>query len=319
MNERQIALAELDELADRAAPLDALLVDAALGPMRQLAPTSSTVRFAAGLARHPVATGRRLGGLAAELARVGVGTSTHRPVHARSPVRRPGVVAEPAAAPGRAGATWPPVGPPSELVDDAELGWRDDRRVRFLVDNLIEALSPSNVPLAEPGVGEGGHGHRRREPGARRPATCLRDMAAPPRVPQMVDASPFEVGRNIAARPGAVVLRTELLELIQYRPQTEHVREVPLLIAPPTINKYYALDLAPGRSLVEHLVRSGQQVFVISWRNPDARHADWGFDTYVQAVLGRPRRGERDLRHRPGGAVRLLLGRHPVDAGRRRT
>jgi polyhydroxyalkanoate synthase subunit PhaC len=55
---------------------------------------------------------------------------------------------------------------------------------------------------------------------------------------------------------------------------------------PPTINKYYALDLAPGRSLVEYLVRGGQQVFVISWRNPDARHADWGLDTYVQAVLG---------------------------------
>ena len=72
---------------------------------------------------------------------------------------------------------------------------------------------------------------------------------------------------------------------IQYRPQTERVREVPLLIVPPTINKYYAIDLAPGRSLVEYLVQNGQQVFVISWRNPDARHAGWGMSTYVQAVL----------------------------------
>lgn len=70
---------ELEELADRAAPLDLLLVDAALGPMRRLAPNSSTVRFATRLARHPVATGRRLGSLAAELARVGVGTSTLAP------------------------------------------------------------------------------------------------------------------------------------------------------------------------------------------------------------------------------------------------
>ena len=63
------------------------------------------------------------------------------------------------------------------------------------------------------------------------------------------------------------------------------MREIPLLLVPPMINKFYAIDLAPGRSLVEHLVASGQQVFVISWRNPDARHAAWGLDTYVRAVL----------------------------------
>jgi polyhydroxyalkanoate synthase len=100
-----------------------------------------------------------------------------------------------------------------------------------------------------------------------------------------VDRSAFEVGRNIAVTPGAVVLRTEVFELIQYAPQTQQVREVPLLVVPPTINKYYALDLAPGRSLIEFLVREGQQVFVMSWRNPDARHASWNFDTYVRAIL----------------------------------
>jgi polyhydroxyalkanoate synthase len=76
-----------------------------------------------------------------------------------------------------------------------------------------------------------------------------------------------------------------VFELIQYAPQTPTVRQVPLLLVPPTINKFYVLDLAPGRSLVEYLVRRGQQVFVMSWRNPDARHADWGLDTYTQAVL----------------------------------
>jgi polyhydroxyalkanoate synthase len=111
------------------------------------------------------------------------------------------------------------------------------------------------------------------------------DLATAPRVPEMVDTSAFEVGRNIAVTPGAVVWRSEVLELIQYRPQTAQVRKIPLLLVPPTINKYYALDLAPGRSLVEHLVQGGQQVFVISWRNPDARHGDWGLGTYVQAVL----------------------------------
>jgi class II poly(R)-hydroxyalkanoic acid synthase len=101
----------------------------------------------------------------------------------------------------------------------------------------------------------------------------------------MVEPDAFEVGVDLAMTPGEVVLRTDVFELIQYRPQTPKVRRVPLLIVPPTINKYYVIDLAEERSLVEHLVRSGQQVFVISWRNPDARHADWGLDTYGQAVL----------------------------------
>jgi polyhydroxyalkanoate synthase len=283
VSERQIAVAELDELADRAAPLDALLVDAALGPMRQLAPTSSTVRFAAGLARHPVATGRRLGSLAAELARVGVGTSTIAPSTRDRRFADPGWSQNPLlhrVVQGYLAASRTA----SALVDDAGLDWRDDRRVRFLVDNLIEALSPSNVPLVNPesakaAVDTAGGSL------ARGGVNLLRDMAAPPRIPQLVDASPFEVGRTVAVTRGAVVLRTEVLELIQYRPQTERVRETPLLITPPTINKYYALDLAPGRSLIEYLVRGGQQVFVISWRNPDARHAGWGLDTYVQAVL----------------------------------
>jgi polyhydroxyalkanoate synthase len=85
--------------------------------------------------------------------------------------------------------------------------------------------------------------------------------------------------------PGAVVLRTDMFELIQYSPRTAKVHAVPLLIVPPTINKYYVIDLAARRSLVEHLVASGQHVFCISWRNPDVRHADWGLDSYGAAVL----------------------------------
>jgi polyhydroxyalkanoate synthase len=93
------------------------------------------------------------------------------------------------------------------------------------------------------------------------------------------------VGEDLAATPGAVVFRTEVFELIQYTPTTETVRAVPLLMVPPTLNKFYIADLAPGRSIVEHYVGSGQQVFMMSWRNPDERHADWGLDTYGQAIL----------------------------------
>jgi polyhydroxyalkanoate synthase len=275
--------AQSDELADQAAPLDALLVDAALGPMRRLAPNASTARFAVRLARRPDTTGRRLGSLTAELARVVAGTSTLAaskrdrrfadPAWTQNPLLRRAVQGYLAV--GRTA---------DQLVGDAALDWRDDRRVRFLTENLVEALSPSNVPLVNPASAKAAidtAGVNLIRGGL----TLLRDMLAPPRIPQMVDPAPFDVGRTVAVTPGAVVLRTEVLELIQYRPQTPRVREIPLLVVPPTINKYYALDLGPGRSLVEYLVRGGQQVFVISWRNPDARHAAWGLDTYVQSVL----------------------------------
>jgi polyhydroxyalkanoate synthase len=272
------------QLADEAAPLDALLVDAALGPLRRFAPDASTVRFAASLARQPLTVGRRARSLAAEFGRIAVGTSVVAPpkrdrrfadpAWTENPLLRRVVQAYLAAE--RTG---------DELVADAALDGRDDKRVRFLADNMAEALSPSNVPLVNPAsakaaIDSGGLSF------ARGGISLLRDLVAPPRVPEMVDTSQFEVGRNIAVTPGAAVLRTDVLELIQYRPQTDEVREVPLLVVPPTINKYYAMDLAPGRSLVEYLVRGGQQVFMISWRNPDARHAGWGLDTYVEEVLG---------------------------------
>jgi len=272
-----------EQLADEAAPLDALLVDAALGPLLRLAPNASTVKLAVGLARRPISTTRRLGGLAAELARIGVGTSV------LAPSKRDRRFADPAWTENvllrrlvqaylAAGMT------ADQLVGDAALDWQDDKRVRFLLENLDDALSPSNVPLVNPAsakaaIDTAGLNFMRGG------TNLLRDLSAKPRIPEMVDTSAFQVGHNLAVTPGTVVLRTEVFELIQYRPQTEQVREVPLLIVPPTINKYYALDLAPGRSLVEYLVRGGQQVFVMSWRNPDARYASWSLDSYASAVL----------------------------------
>ncbi len=248
----------LDAAADQAVPLDALLVDAALGPLRRYWPDLSTARFVGRLVRHPRTTGRRLGGLVAEFGRIAAGTST------LAPSRRDRRFADPAWAQNPllhrlVQAYLATDATARQLVADAGLGWRDDQRVRFVVDNLLEAAAPSNVPLVK-------------------------------------------VGRNIAATPGAVVLRTDVFELIQYRPQTGTVREVPLLIVPPTINKFYAIDLAPGRSLVEHLVRSGQQVFVVSWRNPGPEYAGWGLDTYVQAVLE-----ALDVTERIGGTARTVM------------
>ena len=112
----------------------------------------------------------------------------------------------------------------------------------------------------------------------------VQDLNTPPRLPATVDTSKFEVGGNVAVSPGSVVLRTDVFELIQYQPATEQVREVPLLFVPPTINKFYVFDISPGRSMIEHYVAQGQQVFAISWRNPEQEQGDFDLDTYAQAV-----------------------------------
>ena len=268
---------------DLAVPLDHLLVEAALGPLRRFAPDLSTARLLGSLASRPVSTGRRVGALAADLAAIVAGKSTVAPdrrdrrfadeAWAKNPLLRRLVQSYLAS-----GAS------AQQLVSDAGLEWRDAQRVEFLLDNLTEALSPSNLPLVNPAsakaaIDTGGANF------ARGVSAFAKDMSAKPRVPQMVDSSGFELGRNIAVSPGAVIARTEVFELIRYQPSTPTVREVPLLIVPPTINKFYAMDLAPGRSLVEFLIGQGQQVFIISWRNPQAQHADWDSDTYAAEII----------------------------------
>jgi polyhydroxyalkanoate synthase len=170
------------------------------------------------------------------------------------------------------------------IVDGAGLGSADAERVGFILTNLVDALAPSNSPLLNPAALKAAI-----DSGGGSVVTGLRhfvrDMATAPRVPSMVEPDAFEVGVDLAVTPGSVILRTPVFELIQYRPATAAVRQVPLLIVPPTINKFYIMDLAPGRSLAEYLTASGLQVFMISWRNPDARHAAWDFSTYGQAVL----------------------------------
>ncbi|WP_433785944.1 PHA/PHB synthase family protein [Actinomycetospora sp. CA-101289] len=171
-----------------------------------------------------------------------------------------------------------------ELIDDADLDRRTQERLRFVAGNVLEALSPSNFPLTNPtvlkaAVDSGGTHFLR---GLR---NLVGDLRSGSLLPSTVDASRFTVGEDLATTPGAVVARTEVFELIQYDPQTEQVREAPLLLVPQMINKYYIADLAPGKSLLEYAVARGQQVFAISWRNPDGRHADWDLDTYADAVL----------------------------------
>ncbi len=287
--------------AEGGAPLDAFLVDAARGPLRRFVPDISTAKWAASLARNPDITARRLGGLGVEAGRILAGNSVLAP-HPRdrrftdvawteNPLLRRLVQLYLAG-----GHTV------EQLLTVADLDPRDLTRVQFLLENVIEAVAPSNVPLLNPAsakaaIDSGGLSLLR---GGRQ---LVKDLASAPRIPEMVDGSGFVVGENIAATPGAVVLRSEVLELIQYAPQTDQVYEVPALVVPPTINKFYAIDLAPERSLVEHGLREGRQMFVISWRNPDSRHASWNLDTYVRAVLD-----ALDAVEEITGSARTVLG-----------
>jgi polyhydroxyalkanoate synthase len=109
------------------------------------------------------------------------------------------------------------------------------------------------------------------------------DLARNPGLPAQVDGSKFAVGRNLGTTPGAVVHRTPVMELIQYRPPGEvHAR--PLLIAPPQINKFYVFDLAPEKSIVQLALKGGLQTFAISWKNPTRAESHFGLDTYVGAL-----------------------------------
>jgi polyhydroxyalkanoate synthase subunit PhaC len=99
------------------------------------------------------------------------------------------------------------------------------------------------------------------------------------------DSSKFVLGVNMAATPGKVIIRNDLMELIQYTPTTEKVFKRPLLIVPPWINKYYILDLNPDKSFVRYAVEQGHTVFLISWVNPDARHRDKDFEAYIDESI----------------------------------
>jgi polyhydroxyalkanoate synthase len=305
-----------------AAPLDLLLTDAVLGPLRRANPGGAGLRLAAALASRPRLVAGRGRELLGELGRVAAGTSTVQPSRRDRRFTDPGWTGNPVLR--RAMQAYLAAAHTAEgLAGDAELDWADAERVGFALRNLIDALAPSNSPVLNPAALKAAI-----DTGGGSVLTGLRhlvaDMAARPRVPSMVEPDAFEVGVDLAVTPGAVVLRTPVFELIQYRPATERVRQVPLLIVPPTINKFYVIDLAPGRSMAEYLVGQGQQVFMISWRNPDARHATWGLDTYGGAVIDAMDAVSRITRSEQtalmgvcsGGIIAAMVAAHLAHTGR---
>src|SRR4029077_7826582 len=166
----------------------------------------------------------------------------------------------------------------AQLVDQAQADEKSKLQLRFYARQFIDAMSPSNFPATNPEV--------IREAIWTRSASLTTGMQNVIESRQKgsitrVEESALEVGRDLAITPGSVVFENELIQLIQYTPQTAEVEKTPLLMVPPCINKYYLLDLGTGNSFVEYAVSQGHQVFLISWRSafPGIQHLTW--DDYL--------------------------------------
>jgi len=171
-----------------------------------------------------------------------------------------------------------------DVVDSLGLDGMTAERVRFALILAREAMAPTNFFWTNPAAVK-----RWYDTGGlsvwRGAINMARDMLSNHGMPSMVDRRPFKLGENIAISRGAVIHRSEVFELIQYTPQSKTVYARPMLVVPPQVNKYYALDLSHGRSMYEYLLQHGIQVFTISWRNPTGAQRDWDYDTYAQAVI----------------------------------
>lgn len=171
----------------------------------------------------------------------------------------------------------------NEWVDGLEIEGRTKLRAKFLTSLVTDTMAPTNMLLGNPAalkvtLEKGG---KNLLSGAK---NLIEDMINNNGLPSMVDKSKFKLGENLGVTEGAVIYREDLLELIQYKPQTDKVYKRPIFIVPPQINKYYIWDLAPGRSVVEYLLGQGHQVFIVSWRNPTEEQGHWGMDDYVHAL-----------------------------------
>jgi polyhydroxyalkanoate synthase subunit PhaC len=163
-----------------------------------------------------------------------------------------------------------------------EMDPKERKKVALYTRNYVEAMNPANFFALNPEVLEA-TANEKGENLVRGLKMMLADLdrGKGKLLIRQTDMEAFEVGKNTAISPGQVVFQNDLLQLIQYAPTTEKVYARPLLFIPPWINKYYVLDLNPKKSMVRWLVEQGYTVFMISWVNPDERHKDKTWDSYM--------------------------------------
>lgn len=184
-----------------------------------------------------------------------------------------------------------------EGMDEAE-----QLRLNFHLRQFVDAMSPTLLLISNPEAL-----HRAVETGGSSLADGARNLLRDLKQGRltMADAAAFAPGRNLALTPGEVIYRNRLMELIQYKPQTETVHQIPLLIIPPWINRYYILDMQPKNSMVRYLVEQGFTVFMISWKNIDSSVNDITFENYLD--LG-PLEASEVIREITGSDVVNVMG-----------
>ena len=169
-----------------------------------------------------------------------------------------------------------------QVSEDGDLTPAERQHLEFHLHQFVDAMSPTLLLISNPAALR-----RAVETGGASIAEGMRNLMHDVKEGKlsMVDATAFAPGRNLALSPGKVVYRNKLIELIQYAPKgdpkSDKVHEVPLLILPPWINKFYILDLQPKNSMVRHLVEQGFTVFMVSWRNPDSAMEGTTIEDYV--------------------------------------
>jgi polyhydroxyalkanoate synthase len=178
------------------------------------------------------------------------------------------------------------------LADAVEAGPRERQKIRFTVQQMVDAMSPANFLATNPEA-QAQLIESKGESLTKGLQNMLEDLRKG-RISQ-TDESAFEVGRNVGTSAGQVVYENELFQLIQYTPTTPAVRARPLLMIPPCINKFYILDLQPENSLVRYTVEQGNTVFMVSWRNPDKSMSNLGWDDYVERGAIEAIRVTRDI------------------------
>jgi len=174
-----------------------------------------------------------------------------------------------------------------DRVVDAMGDGRSDTRAeqaRFAASIVTSAAAPTNFLMSNPAAlkrafDTGGMSLIR---GAR---NLARDVRRNGGMPSMIEPGAFEVGRDLAVTPGAVVARNPVAEVLQYAPAAGTVFARPMLVVPPPIGRYYFLDLRPGRSFAQYAAGRGLQTFMLSWRNPTPGQGHWDLDTYARTVL----------------------------------